>query len=248
VEIRWLTCFIDMPTDRFDVGTVFWRQVTKSRLSASRGAEAQFATLSPPEGDAYVRVQRTSAGPRIHLDLHVDSIANTRRAAEQLGASVEADLGHVIMRSPTGMPFCLVPHHGESKTPVPVHEGLEHRLDQVCIDVPGLLFNDETRFWQALTGWDLHQSRREEFAVLAQPAALPLRLLFQRLGDDDGAELARAHLDIACGRRVDEIRCMHERFGAVFVAEGLVWTTMRDPAGMLYCLTQRDPETGQLKG
>jgi hypothetical protein len=248
VEIRWLTVFIDLPADRFDRGAAFWQKVTESRLSAPRGADAQFATLAPPNGDAYVRVQRTPAGPRIHLDLHVDSIAAARHAAEQAGAIVDVDLGHVIMRSPTGLTFCLVSYHGESRRPAPAHNGLEHRLDQVCIDVPATLCEQETGFWQALTGWDLHRSQLAEFAVLDPPPTAPLRLLFQRLGTDDAAEVTRAHLDLACGQRVDGVRHLHERLGAEFVANGLRWTTMRDPAGMLYRLTQRDPTTGPITG
>lgn len=248
VSIQWLTAFIDMPVENFDLGAAFWQQVTETRLSALRGDAAQFATLIPSVGDSCLRVQRTGSGPRVHLDLHVESIADAQRTAEGLGARVDVDLGHVVMRSPTGLTFCLVSHRDESNRPPPVHRGMEHRLDQICIDVPATRFEVETHFWQMLTGWELHQSRLDEFASLAQPATMPLRLLFQRLGHDDGAETSRAHLDIACGSHVDDVRERHEQLGAVFVAEGMVWTTMRDPAGMLYCLTQRDPETGQLSG
>ncbi len=235
-----------VPAEDFDLGTAFWQHVTGTGLSTMRGAEAEFATLIPPDGDSYVRVQRTPSGPRIHLDLHVESIADACRTAEQFGAIVERDLGHVIMTSPTGLPFCLVSRRGESNRPSPAHQGMEHRLDEVCIDVPATLFEVETRFWQMLTGWELRQSQLEEFASLAQPATVPLRPLFQRLGNDDDGETSRAHLDIACGRQVEEVRERHKQLGAVFVAEGPVWTTMRDPAGMPYCLTQRDPKTGQL--
>jgi hypothetical protein len=248
VEIRWLTAFIDLPVDRFELGTAFWQKVTESRRSAPRGADEQFATLLPLDGDPYVRVQRTPAGPRIHLDLHVDSISAARHTAQQLGATVDLDLGHVIMRSPTGMTFCLVSHRGESKRPAPAHRELAHRLDQVCIDVPAPLFEQEAVFWQELTGWELHRSQLAEFAVLDQPPTSPLRLLFQRLGANDDAATTGAHLDIACGRRVDDVRRLHERFGAEFVAKGLRWMTMRDPAGMRYCLTERDPTSGQITG
>ena len=152
------------------------------------------------------------------------------------------------MRSPTGMMFCLVSHHGESSRPAPAHQGLEHRLDQVCVDVPAPLFEHETGFWQALTEWELHHGQLQEFAVLAQPPTSPLRLLFQRLGDDDDSEVTRAHLDVACGRRVEDVRQLHEQLGAVFVAQGSRWVTMRDPAGIVYCLTQRDPNIGQITG
>ena len=241
-----MTAFIDLPVDRFEAGAAFWQQVTESRRSAPRGDDEQFATLLPPDGDAYVRVQRTPVGPRIHLDLHVDSVTAARRESEQLGASVDLDLGYVIMRSPTGMTYCLVSYHGESRRPAPAHRGLPHRLDQVCIDVPAPLFEQELVFWQALTGWELHRSQLPEFAVLHQPPTSPLRLLFQRLGADDAAATTRAHLDIACGRRVDDVMHLHERFGAEFVARGPRWITMRDPADMRYCLTERDPTSGRL--
>lgn len=256
VEIRWLTAFIDLPDDRFDIGTTFWRQVTDSQLSAPRGDARQFATLIPADGDPYVRVQRTSEGPRIHIDLHVDSISDVRVAAEDFGATVDEDPDedpdvdpgedrrHVVMRSPTGMTFCLVSHHGESTRPDPTHPDTPHRLDQICLDVPAALFEQEARFWHSLTGWALHHSQLQEFAVLTQPSDVPLRVLLQRLGDDDAGEATRAHLDLACGHHVDDVARLHTELGAEFVAHGVRWTTMRDPAGLLYCLTQRDPITG----
>jgi catechol 2,3-dioxygenase-like lactoylglutathione lyase family enzyme len=245
MKVAWLTACIDLPPDRFDAGSTFWQHVTDARMSETRGVDDQFVTLLPRSGDPYVRVQRTTTGPRIHLDLHVDAVADARRLAEHLGATVDVDLGHVIMRSPAGFTFCLVEHHGAADRPPPVHAEVEHRLDQVCIDVPDESFEPETLFWEALTGWELHQSQLlPEFAFLTQPPPMPLRLLLQRLGTDDGARRARAHLDIACGRRVDDVRRLHERFGAAFVAVGARWTTMRDPAGMRYCLTERDPYTG----
>ena len=58
VEIHWLTAFIDLPIDGFDRGAAFWQRVTESRISAPRGADDQFVTLIPPDGHAYLRVQR----------------------------------------------------------------------------------------------------------------------------------------------------------------------------------------------
>ncbi|WP_405085059.1 hypothetical protein [Microbispora sp. NBC_01389] len=37
-------------------------------------------------------------------------------------------------------------------------------------------------------------------------------------------------------------------FVAAFVARGRHWIVTRDPAGGVYCLTGRDPETGSLPG
>ncbi len=241
-----MTAFVDLPADRFDAGRDFWTAVTRSHLSPPRGDHGEFVTLIPEGGGAYLRAQRTVAGPRIHLDLHVESITEARGRAEELGASVDVDLGHVVMTSPTGLTFCFVGHHGEADRPSAVDVGAPNRLDQISIDIPASRFDEEVAFWRSLTGWDFHQSERAEFAVLTQPEPLPLRMLFQRLGEDDGGTTTRAHLDLACGNQVSKVRQGHEQFGAVFVAEGAVWTTMRDPAGMLYCLTQRHPTTGRL--
>jgi hypothetical protein len=248
VKLQWLTAFVDLPADRFGAGSAFWQAVTNTELSEPRGDTGQFVTMVPPSGDAYLRAQRTEAGPRVHLDLHVDSTESWRVRAEGFGATLDVDLGHVIMRSPAGLTFCFVPSHDESERPAPAHPGLEHRLDQICIDVPADRFETEGRFWAELTGWDLRQSKLAEFASLAQPSTMPLRLLFQRLGLDDPGQVARAHLDVACGDRVDEVRRFHEELGAEFVSDGVVWTTMRDPGGMLYCLTKRQVDTGLISG
>ena len=74
VAIRWWTAFIDLPADQFEVGAGFWESVTGSVRSAPRGATGQFATLVPPEGDAFLRVQRVTDGcGGIHIDHHTDS-------------------------------------------------------------------------------------------------------------------------------------------------------------------------------
>ncbi|NUO41489.1 MAG: hypothetical protein HOV82_05565, partial [Streptomyces sp.] len=56
---------------------------------------------------------------------------------------------------------------------------------------------------------------------------------------------ASAHLDLACAD-IAATRARHEELGAAFVTRGVHWTVMRDPAGGVYCLTGRDPETGGL--
>lgn len=225
MEIGWLTAFVDMPTATFDAGARFWCDVTGSRLSSPRGDDDQFATLLPPDGDAYLRVQRLDADtPRIHLDLHVP--------ARELD----------IERSPGGFTYCVVGHHGESNRPQPVQEPAANIVDQICIDVPAPLFDDEVSYWSDLTGWAIGTGTLTEFAWLEQPAGLPLRLVFQRLGERSGP--VRAHLDLSCGANVDVVAAEHVRLGAHSVAATPYWTTLRDPAGLPYCLTQRDPVTG----
>ena len=79
-----------------------------------------------------------------------------------------------------------------------------------------------------------------EFGRLRTPAHFPVRVLIQRC-DDAGP--AAAHIDVACSD-VPAVRAWHEELGARFVAEGRCWTVMHDPAGGIYCLTPRSPETG----
>ena len=64
-------------------------------------------------------------------------------------------------------------------------------------------------------------------------------MLFQRLGERTGA--VRAHADLACADREASL-ARHLAAGArvVQVREG--WTVMSDPAGRVYCLTDRSPD------
>ncbi|MEV7808505.1 VOC family protein [Microbispora sp. NPDC088329] len=143
-----------------------------------------------------------------------------------------------MLRSPEGRAFCLVPWEGAARRP-PVIAGT--RLDQVCLDIAPGAYEEEAAFWQALTGWPPRRGSLPEFTVLTTPGA-PVRILLQRLGEGPGGS---AHVDLAC-TDAEAARLLHERHGATFVTRGHHWTVMRDPAGGVYCLTQRDPETGAL--
>src|SRR5512132_553949 len=115
MQVRWLTAFIDRPASTFDAATRFWLAATNTTLSPARGATGQFATLVPPHGDAYLRVQRIDHGwGGCHLDLHVDDVAGATGEAVALGAAIDDDSGaHTTLRSPAGLRWCLVPHRGE---------------------------------------------------------------------------------------------------------------------------------------
>jgi hypothetical protein len=60
--------FLDFPVGSFGAGVAFWREVTGSTLSPFRGATGEFATLLPPSGDAYLRVQRVAVPGPVQLD------------------------------------------------------------------------------------------------------------------------------------------------------------------------------------
>ncbi len=241
MEPRWISVFIDQPVSLFDEGTRFWAAVTRSAVSPRRGDRDEFATLVPEAGDAFCRVQATADGSAgVHVDFHVDSVLDAVSAAKKCGATVVQDLGHVVMNSPAGLTFCLVADHGERDIPAPVGE-TACALDQICIDIPATRFDEEVGFWRELFGWADLPVGRPEFHRFVEPDGLPVRLLFQRLGSDDGAKSVSAHLDIAAGEDRETIAAQHVVLGATRLAEFDRWIVMRDPLGLEYCVTGRSP-------
>jgi hypothetical protein len=242
VVVRWLTGFIDLPSEPFAAACSFWQELTRSTMSPTRGATGEFVTLIPEKGSAYLRAQRLDAGPAgCHLDIHVDDVVSAGELAASLGAT---PLGPPTFSSPGGFVFCVVAHHGEAERPPPVAWPDGHRslVDQICLDIPRQLFDHEAVFWTAMTGWQRCTGSRPEFEYLLRPPEMPLRLLLQPL-DDDGPGPCRAHLDLACDNVISEQR-RHELLGATSVRTMPNWTTMRSPEGSEYCITRRDPFSG----
>ena len=218
----WLTAFLDFTPDEYDAGVAFWQRVTGFGLSEPRGEQNEFATLVPPYGDAFLRVQRLAAGANgVHVDLHA------------------RDQEFEVLRSPGGLPYCLVPGI-ESIRPGPATwpGGNRSMVDQVCLDIPPEHYDEECAFWASLTGWELFDGGTPEFRRLRRPAGQPLNILLQRLDSPGGA--VRAHLDLSADDRDTEIR-RHEQLGASVLRAHEGWTVMQPPAGPVYCITGRTP-------
>ncbi len=260
MAIRWTTAMLDLPPADLDATLAFWLGVTGTSLSPWRGDDDEFATLVAPDGDDFLRVQRFADGPRVHLDLHVGDDEAVRAElvrALALGAGLEHDARtHVVLSSPGGYVFCLVRDAGHARRPGAVRVQTPPRsdepravatalVDQLCLDVPRASFAAEVEFWSALTRWPAHTGSRDEFVVLDRPDGMPLRLMVQRLGDDDPRREVTAHLDLATTHRAALAR-VHVAAGARVLADGPRWTTLADPSGHPYCLTDRDPTTGRL--
>jgi hypothetical protein len=246
MSIRWLTVFLDFPADSFGSGVAFWQAVTGSGLSAYRGTAGEFATLLPPDGDAYLRVQRRAAGDGgCHLDLHVDTDIETLTAAAERARSLGARLLHtedglIIAESPAGFTFCLVAWHGEHVVPSPLSAGAgASRVDTLCIDVPPTEFERECAFWAALTGWQATPAPVPGFALLRVPPPLPIRIILQRLGSAALGQRTRAHVDF--GAPDPATVSAHVALGARVVTKQQHWTVLADPAGREYCLVHRPP-------
>ncbi|WP_416956673.1 VOC family protein [Streptomyces sp. Agncl-13] len=240
--IRWTHAFVDRPLGLLGPAHAFWTAVTNTRLSEPRGEQGEFVTLLSEGADACVKVQGVEAGAGgAHLDFSVEDVPAFVGAALRLGAETVAEHdGWAVLRSPGGQLFCAVPWHGESVRP-PVVAG--SRLDQVSLDIGPGSYDAEVAFWSALLpDWASLAGALPEFHVLKPPPGLPIRILLQRLGEE---HLAAAHLDLACAD-IGAAVARHEELGATVVSHGKHWTVMRDPAGGVYCLTGRDPETGGL--
>jgi hypothetical protein len=260
MEFRWVTIFLDFPGDAFEAGTAFWREVTGCGVSPSRGAAGEFATLLPADGDAYLRVQRVfEGGGGCHLDLHVDlaswSLEEAAAGAVALGARMHdrEDDEVIILDSPGGFTFCVVPWNGETAVPDPfapsapsapsapfVANGADaSRVAQLTLDVPPAGCEREISFWAALTGWDPRPGPDPHYTFLACPAGLPAGLLFQRRetatpGNAAAGDRIRGHLDLECAdmRRTAD---WHAGLGAR-VTRAYPWgIVLADPVGRPYC-------------
>jgi hypothetical protein len=234
-----MSAFIDVPAPDFEPSVTFCSAVSGYSPSARRGADEEFLTLVPPTGDDHLRMQRVGDGsPRIHLDLHVPDPRVSADRALALGAVEVADHGYVVMRSPGGLTYCFVSHPAALAAPPAAWPGGSRSIiDQVCLDIPRPVFDDEAAFWQSLLGWPPVGSSYAEFERLARPEGQALRVLLQRVGGDGPV---RAHLDLACSSREREL-LRHVGLGAHVVADREAWTVMSDPTGMAYCLTDRAP-------
>lgn len=241
MEIEWLNAVIDLPADRFTEAGDFWVRMTGTTRGEVHPEHDEFVHLNPPEGDMHLELQRIDAGPAsAHLDLVVSDIPAWTARAVEAGARVIAQPGHAVLQTPGGVSFCIVPYTDESTRAPVIDAERPHAVDQICLDVPHDDFDAEVVFWSELTGWPLNPAARPEFRSFAQPDHLPLRLLVQRLGEDDRLP-PRAHLDISSGDHVVEVVARHLEAGATIDGEFEYWTALRDPAGQPYCVTARRP-------
>ncbi|MBM2615352.1 hypothetical protein JIG36_07220 [Actinoplanes sp. LDG1-06] len=235
---------LERPADRFDAAVAFWSEVTGSepvpvpdsgtvtarhdgdRRSGEPGT-AGSVRLRTADGDDWLEIRGVRHGSGGHLPrLWVDG------PAAFPGANV----------SPAGLPFHVAAWPGQHVRPGPSTgpDGVSLRPHQLCFDLAPSVYDDEVRFWSELTGWSLDEGvQADEFLRLQPAPPVPVRFLLQRLGEERPAS---AHLDVSCSD-IRAARAWHESLGATFLGEWPNWSTFRDPAGGLYCLTKGDPAT-----
>ena len=223
----WLTAFIDVPADEHARALAFWCAVTGHRLAPHEGDSEEYATLYPADADPHLRVQRLGDGPaRVHVDLH------------------HPDQSFRVLSSPAGLPYCEVYAVRQRRArPIKWPQGHHSAVDQLCIDIAPSRFEEECEFWSERTGWPVKGfTEHPEFRALVRPPEQPIRILLQRLEDERPTS---AHLDLSSDDREAETR-RHEALGAHVVRRHEWWTVLRDPVGLEYCITDRDPHTGMV--
>ena len=245
MKVAWTWAFLDLPEEGFQESVEWWRGVTRTTVSPWRGERSEFATLLPDRGDPWLKVQRVGDAGGVHLDLDVAGpLSAARDEAVALGAVVVTHLDDVVVcRSPGGQAFCLCPAGREGGPTHQERTGQPDLLDQACLDVPADLYPAELSFWSRLTGWPAQSAGPDESGLLPlrRGEGMPLRLLTQRL--DEPAGSVRAHVDLACVDRGEQVR-LHEARGARVESVHEGWTVMVAPDGRRYCLTEREPVSG----
>ncbi len=254
VSTTWISVLFDLPAEDHAAGAAYWSAVTGYQVSQPRGDEGEFATLLPPDGDDYLRLQRLGVGPaRIHLDLSVaDLDAATEHAVESGAEEIErSDDGYVALRSPGGLAFCVVSHTGAEVPAAGSWPGVRRsRIYGVCLDIPADRYDAEAAFWvEILAGEHRVFERRPEFAQVPLENSEnsggpgPLAVLLQRTDEPVGP--VRVHLDLGTPDREAEV-ARHLALGGRVCQVEEFWTVLADPAGLAYCITDRDPATGLL--
>jgi hypothetical protein len=241
-QTQWLHVLIDVALDVSEESATFWSAALGWPLGEPWPGLPEFRSFAPPEGNSYIHQQIGDHGPRIHFDLEVADRASADRLVK-LGAFVTGQFeGWCPMRSPGGLPFCLVDRQEHVRPPAQHFTGHRSRLVQICIDSPPTLHDQEVAFWRAATGWRWRGGDQDEFAgKLYPPTGSSVQLLFQRLGSDDPATAVRAHIDLGADdveaetTRLVELR--GERLGP-----GRGWIVLRDPVGMVFCVTGNSPD------
>jgi hypothetical protein len=244
---QWVHVSLDLPPEEIYRGAAFWCSALDWTLSDPWPDNPEFRTFLAPDGaDPYLILQLIDGPPRIHLDFEVTDRDSVADELIGLGASQlrTRELWRTL-QSPGGLPFCLVESSSHGNRPAARGPaGRRSRLVQVCIDSPAALHEREVAFWKAATGWrwEPSQDAEGEFAGKLYPdPGSPIQLLLQQLGSDDPATSVRAHFDLGADDRQAEAARM-ATLGATRLWDGRGWITLRDPAGLLFCVTGNSPD------
>jgi hypothetical protein len=110
----------------------------------------------------------------------------------------------------------------------------------MTVDVPDESYDGELEFWRQATGWADDEVDAPEFHRLVHRAESALQLLVQRLGGNDPARGARAHLDLGTDDMAAELARVRS-LGARLLWRGDGFVALSDPLGLPFCVTANHP-------
>lgn len=239
----WLHAFLDVPAEHAEAAARFWAAASGAQIGAPWAEHPEFRSLDPATGSRYLHVQRHSGPPRLHLDLTTRQIDAETARLVALGAVAQTRFRWwQVLRSPGGLPFCLVEETPGRSRPEPVRwpGGHRSRVAQFVVDAPADRHEAECAFWAAVTGWAERTGRRPEFRRLAPPDTSPLRLLLHRLDERDAP--VRAHLDIDTDDIDAEVRRLVALGATVAAEHGGSRVALVDPVGLAFCVAPQPPD------
>lgn len=113
---RLSTVVIDCAEEDFDRALEFWGGALGKELLPEEGDSPRYVNLRGRiggRGGPFVLLQRVPREERaVHLDIEADDVEAEVARLEKLGARIKARIrNHVVMLSPTGHAFCVVPVH-----------------------------------------------------------------------------------------------------------------------------------------
>lgn len=235
---------VDVPAHLEAAAADFWTAALGWPLGEPWDQHPELRSFEPPDGQPYVHLQQIVGEPRVHLDLDAaDQEAGVADAVAAGAHLVSRSDRWVTLRSPGGLPFCVVGAQ-ERAVPGPLSWGDGHhsRLVQVCVDAPADRVDREVEFWRNLLPGGWSGSAAPEFAGRwhGGPGS-PLQLLFQRLGETWGE--VRAHLDLGTDDRAAEVHRLRALGAHDLATVGPGWRVLADPAGLPFCVTDNSPGT-----
>jgi hypothetical protein len=239
----WVHAVIDVPAAELAGAAAFWTRATGWALGEPWPGHPELRSLEPPDGSSYLHLQEIDGPRRVHLDVESEDPSATVARALAMGAEhLFSQDRWQTLRSPGGLPFCVL-RAAERRLPAPVTwpDGHRARMVQVCIDSPPARHDREVAFWRELLAGRWVDSQAPEFAgKWHDDAGSPLQLLFQRLDDGDGP--VAAHLDHGTDHVPLEVARLRA-LGADDVRPGPGWHVLRDPVGMVFCVTGNSPDS-----
>src|SRR5262245_33819093 len=241
----WVGAVLDVPAELVGPVDEFWSQALGWSIGADVPSHPQFHQLVPPFGRSHLLVQTVQDGsPRLHLDLYTADVDAECARLASLGATVGSrQPWWQVMTSPQGFEFCLVESTGGQQCPPAVTwpDGCRSRLAQVCLDVPRGAIDTETAFWQAATGWSWTRSNAPFAGHLRPGPGGSMQLLLQELGAGGAGTTSSAHIDLGADDR-EAVATHLVDLGATRIETGRGWIVMRDPAGIVFCVTGQSPD------